>query len=216
MLGKSIKSLFGSNTRVKLLELFFSNSDNVYYVREITRLIDEQINSVRRELSNLEEAKVIKKTKRDNKVYYGINPKFKNYIPFAMIFDDNFDRSSLSKDTITEIAKEANLPDEKQITKIDWAKLADRVAQDLKIFVLAGDLVSDSKSELDMLIIGNNNQGNLSTWANQLEKIKGQSLNYAILDYDDFYYRYSVKDKFVMDVFSTKHSIIKDEFKILK
>jgi hypothetical protein len=48
-----VEQLFGSKTRVKLLQLFFSNPNRAFYVREITRKIDEQINSVRRELSNL-------------------------------------------------------------------------------------------------------------------------------------------------------------------
>ena len=46
-----IDQLFGSKTRVKLLELFYSNPNRSFYVREITRKIDEQINSVRRELA---------------------------------------------------------------------------------------------------------------------------------------------------------------------
>lgn len=49
-----IEKLFGSKTRAKLLRLFFSDMNKSYYVREITRLIEEQINSVRRELINLE------------------------------------------------------------------------------------------------------------------------------------------------------------------
>ena len=48
-----IEQLFGSKTRVKLLYLFFGNPNRPFYVREITRKVDEQINSVRRELSNL-------------------------------------------------------------------------------------------------------------------------------------------------------------------
>ena len=48
-----IDALFGSKTRVKLLHLFLNNPGKSFYVREITRKIDEQINSVRRELSNM-------------------------------------------------------------------------------------------------------------------------------------------------------------------
>ena len=48
-----MEQLFGSKTRVKLLQLFFRNPNRAFYVREITRKIDEQINSVRRELANL-------------------------------------------------------------------------------------------------------------------------------------------------------------------
>ena len=48
-----LDQLFGSKTRVTLLRLFFDNPDQAYYVRELTRLVGAQINSVRRELDNL-------------------------------------------------------------------------------------------------------------------------------------------------------------------
>ena len=54
-----LEQLFGSRTRVKLLRLFLLNPEDKYYVREITRLVSEQINSVRRELSNLESLDLI-------------------------------------------------------------------------------------------------------------------------------------------------------------
>ena len=43
-----IEKLFGSKTRAKLLRLFFENPTKSFYVREMTRVICEQINSVRR------------------------------------------------------------------------------------------------------------------------------------------------------------------------
>ena len=54
------EKLFGSKTRAKLLRLFFENPEKSFYVREMTRVIDEQINSVRRELLNLESIGIIK------------------------------------------------------------------------------------------------------------------------------------------------------------
>ena len=43
-----LEKLFGSKTRAKLLQLFFSNPDKSFYVREMTRVINEQIHSARR------------------------------------------------------------------------------------------------------------------------------------------------------------------------
>ena len=50
MLGK----LFGSNTRVKILKLFLFNFYKKYYIRQLARDLGLQLNSVRRELENLE------------------------------------------------------------------------------------------------------------------------------------------------------------------
>src|ERR1700756_77628 len=68
-----IDALFGSKTRVKLLHLFMNNPGASFYVREITRLVDEQINSVRRELSNMLSIGIITSDTSDNKLYYEVN-----------------------------------------------------------------------------------------------------------------------------------------------
>ena len=81
-----IDALFGSKTRVKLLHLFLNNPGKAFYVREITRLIDEQINSVRRELSNMLEVGIITSQNTDNKLYYEINQRYEFYTPFRAIF----------------------------------------------------------------------------------------------------------------------------------
>ena len=74
-----VEQLFGSKTRVKLLQLFFSNPNRSFYVREITRKIDEQINSVRRELANLLSIGIISSDNNNNKLYYEVNQKYEHY-----------------------------------------------------------------------------------------------------------------------------------------
>src|ERR1700750_1425673 len=81
-----VEQLFGSKTRVKLLQLFYSNPNRSFYVREITRKIDEQINSVRRELSNLLSIGIIKSNADNNRLYYEVDQEYEYYQPLAMIF----------------------------------------------------------------------------------------------------------------------------------
>src|SRR5437868_4038335 len=81
-----IEQLFGSKTRVKLLQLFYSNPNRAFYVREITRKIEEQINSVRRELSNLLSIGIITSDATQNRLYYEVNQTYEYYKPLAMIF----------------------------------------------------------------------------------------------------------------------------------
>ena len=81
-----IEQLFGSKTRVKLLQLFYTNPNRSFYVREITRKIDEQINSVRRELANLLSVGIIKSDANNNRLYYEVNQSYEFYAPLAMIF----------------------------------------------------------------------------------------------------------------------------------
>ena len=65
-----------SKVRIKILELFFSNLDEMYHVRGIVREIKEEINAVRRELSRLEGAGLFKKEPRGNRVYYWVRPDY--------------------------------------------------------------------------------------------------------------------------------------------
>src|ERR1700756_1988821 len=81
-----VEQLFGSKTRVKLLQLFYSNPNRSFYVREITRKIDEQINSVRRELSNLMQIGIITSDTTNNRLYYEVNQKYEFYEPLRAIF----------------------------------------------------------------------------------------------------------------------------------
>src|SRR6188472_2093699 len=81
-----IEQLFGSKTRVKLLQLFYSNPNRAFYVREITRKIDEQINSVRRELANLLSIGIISSDDANHRLYYEVNQAYHFYEPLKTIF----------------------------------------------------------------------------------------------------------------------------------
>src|SRR5882672_12626369 len=81
-----VEQLFGSKTRVKLLQLFYSNPNRSFYVREITRKIDEQINSVRRELANLLSIGIIASDTNNNRLYYEVNQQYDFYEPLSAIF----------------------------------------------------------------------------------------------------------------------------------
>lgn len=212
----TIKNLFGSNTRIKLMELFYTNFNKLYYVREITRLIDEQINSVRRELSNLELIGVVKKTEKDNKVFYGVNQKFDYYLAFAMIFDENFDHASLSRSTIRELEKEANVLPAPSNDKIDWQKLIALSDDYLQIVILAGNLIPDSLAEIDMLLVGDNSKQQIGRWAAVAEKEYGSELSYSIMSYDEFAYRCSIRDRFVSQILDQSHVVVKNTTDLLE
>ena len=71
-----LKHLFTSNTRVKLLTLFLTRPDEEFFVRELTRTLDEQINSVRRELENLKKMGLLKSRSRNRRKFFTVNKKF--------------------------------------------------------------------------------------------------------------------------------------------
>ena len=49
-----LNNFFGSKARVKILKIFLLNPEARYYIRQLSRDLALQVNSVRRELANLE------------------------------------------------------------------------------------------------------------------------------------------------------------------
>lgn len=192
-----IDALFGSKTRVKLLHLFLNNPGKAFYVREITRLIDEQINSVRRELSNMLEVGIITSDSADNKLYYEINQRYEYYVPFRAIFADE------------KIASDA-----KPKSSSSWHSLITDLPR-VRIALLAGVLVKDSTSRIDLLLVGDVPMIKLKNAIKQIEKAEGRELNYTVLSYDEFYYRLSVRDKFITEILNGKHAVLIDTDTIL-
>lgn len=71
-----LKALFSSNTRVKLLIAFLSSPGEEFFIRELTRTLNEQINSIRRELNNLKKVGLLKSRSKNRKKYYYVNEDF--------------------------------------------------------------------------------------------------------------------------------------------
>ena len=56
----------------------------------------------------------------------------------------------------------------------------------------------------------------LTRWAEVVEKKQGKPMNYVIMSENDFLYRKSVKDRFVMDILELDISDLFDPQKIIK
>lgn len=188
-----IDSIFGSKTRVKLLRLFLNNPERAFYVREITRQVGEQINSVRRELKNLLELGIIVSDESENRLYYRANTSFQLFRPMSEIFANSEAVASDEKVAISEWRK--------KFTSID----------NVVGVAFAGKLVYGSDSDIDILIISDGASSiKIKNAIKLLEKENGGSLSYTVLNLGDFYYRTSVRDKFLMDFLANKHVVVVD------
>ncbi len=170
-----LEKIFGSRTRVKLLRLFFENPYKTFFVREITRVVDEQVNSVRRELANLETLGVIRKSLDDNKIFYGTNRGYKHLRPFTDLF-------SSRKIAVKEVDESER-----------WRELVSPVVDILNAVVLIERIPGDDGVE--MLIVGDDRSKRLNLWAGVVEKRLARPINYMILSKEDYFYRRSVKNE---------------------
>jgi len=192
-----IDALFGSKTRVKLLHLFLNNPGKSFYVREITRKIEEQINSVRRELSNMMTVGIITSDSSDNKLYYQINQRYEYYVPLRAIFSDEAPAMDIP------VVKSDDSYVEKYSSML-------RDIAGVRLVVFAGVLIRGSTTDVDILLVGNIASARVKSVIKSIEKSEGRDINYCVLSYDEFYYRLSVRDKFITEIINGKHKIIID------
>lgn len=71
-----LQALFSSKTRVSLLWLFLKRPNRRYYLREISRMLDESLTPIRRELLNLKKIGLLTDMRVANIIYYRANKDF--------------------------------------------------------------------------------------------------------------------------------------------
>jgi len=192
-----IEQLLGSKTRLKLLQLFLSNPNRSYYVREITRKIGEQINSVRRELSNLLNIGIIVSETTNNRLYYEVNQKYEFYDPLKTIF------GSGNQTTSKVTTKSDRRDDIKALGNVD-------------ILIYTGQFTRDETAGIDLFIVGNTNAHAVQKFVSELEAKEGKEIRYTVMDLEDFKYRLQVKDRFVTNVLSAKKQTLVDSHGMLE
>lgn len=203
-----VEQLFGSKTRVKLLRLFYSNPNRSFYVREITRKIDEQINSVRRELSNLLSIGIIASDTTNNRLYYEVNKAFEFYEPLSVMFGGATQQAQLADGKEEFVAPAA-------VKKID-PDLADLTALgNIEFAFYTGQFTRDESSGIDMLIVGDVNQTKLQKFMKDLEEKEKKDIRYVVFTPDEFKYRRQVKDRFIVKALAAKKQVLLDKNNII-
>jgi hypothetical protein len=201
-----IDQLFGSKTRVKLLGLFYQNPGRSFYVREITRKIDEQINSVRRELANMLSIGIISSDTSNNKLYYEVNQDFEHYDSLAEMFGGKPRKKVVKKqksDQPIDISKEPmveeTIPSEERLPEDEYIQGILR-AGNVRSLIYTGQFTRDSIAGVDIVVIGDINVPNLEHAISALEQAEKKEIIYSVLTPDDYLYRKQINDRFVSNL----------------
>lgn len=204
-----IEQLFGSKTRVKLLQLFYSNPNRSFYVREITRKIDEQINSVRRELANLLSIGIIASDTTNNRLYYEVNQEYEFYAPLRTIFGQT---TTLATKTI-----DPSVEKQKKPVASTTNDERDRIKSlgNVEVALYTGQFTRDESSGIDALIVGDVNQHALQKFMAELEAHEGKEIRYTVMPAQEFNYRMQIKDRFISTVLTAKKQVLIDKNGIL-
>jgi hypothetical protein len=204
-----IEQLFGSKTRVKLLKLFYGNPNRSFYVREITRKIDEQINSVRRELANLLNIGIIVSDNTNNRLYYEVNQKYNYYPALLVIFGEGGGTQPVTA-PLSDIKKTSEQA--KIVTNNDATM---KSLGNLEVVFYTGQFTRDERSGIDMLIVGEVNQNALQKYISELEQKEGKDIRFVLMTMSEFEYRRQIRDRFITTALESKKQVIVDKNGIL-
>lgn len=185
-----LRDLFISKVRVKLLQTLLADPKEMYHVRELVRRTGEEINAVRRELFRMEQAGMVKKEPRGNRLYYWFNKGNLLY----------FDLLSLVAKT-TGIGEEI-IKKRSKLGKVKFAMVSGRFARKL-----------ERKPEgVDLLIVGSIVLPELASIVRAEEAKREQEINYTVMTEEEFEFRKRRRDPFVLGVLSgSRVMLIGDE-----
>jgi predicted nucleotidyltransferase len=172
-----LEALITSKTRVKLLTLFLLNPGNEYYIREISRTTNENINAVRRELANLESFGLITGQKKGNQQYYTVNTGHFLYAELQKIV--------LKTEGVAGIIKES---------------LAREEITCMFIYGSFARGTAGAKSDIDLFIVGNVDEDRLIPIIHSCENATGREINYTLMTAGELGKRKKSKDPFVKNV----------------
>jgi len=185
-----LEQLFGSRTRDKLLKLFLENPNQQFFVREITREINERIHSVRRELENLTNLGLLTSRQVDQKRFYKVNKEF-------VLFEELTALIKKSKSLIERLISE-------KVKKLDG----------IRYLVLTGQFVDDGNMPTDVLLVGKITKESLIKFIKDIEKIYQTEIRYTHLTSHEFNLRKEVTDKFLYSILNGKKVVLVNKMEI--
>ncbi len=172
--------LITSKSRVKLLNVFLANPNDMFHVRELVRRTNDEINAVRRELAFLEKKGILSKEPRANRVYYFLSKNYPFYYDLLRLGSKNIGLGA-------EILK-----NRVKLGKIKFAMFSGRFLRKIK----------KEPDEVDLLIVGNVVLPELALLVREEEKRLNTEINYTVMSDEEFDFRKKKRDPFIMAILS--------------
>ncbi|HPY08815.1 MAG: hypothetical protein ACOX0H_01520 [Patescibacteria group bacterium] len=180
-----LSTLFGSEPRVKILNLLLLNPEKKYLVKEIGKETTIPAASVRKELNRLLEFGVIK----EEGELWSINQDF-------IIFPE----------LKALVAKAQILYSQKFIDGL-------KKVSEPKFLALTGVFTGDALVKTDILLVGPVKRRAFVKLVGQLEKDLAREINYTLMDEGEFFFRQEVMDIFLYNILTGKTIVLVNHWK---
>lgn len=176
-----LEKIFGSRTRVKIITLFTTGVKRPYYVREISRSVNERLNAVRRELEILRKIGMLSTHDDKRRKYYVLNNDF------------------VLVNELSSIMQKAGPGIEDTLFKH-----IERLG-DLRYACVSGYFTSALESPTDLLLIGSLDEARLASFVSRIEERLGREITYTPMTENEYRYRMNFNDMFLRTIFSNPH-----------
>jgi hypothetical protein len=179
-----------SRVRSKLLKVFFQDPQEMFYVRQLTRKVGEEINAVRRELGRMQKRGLVKSEPRGNRLYYFVR---KNY-PFY-------------QELLQLVAKTSGIggairKNQKKLGRLKFVMLSGKFARRKE----------RQQNEVDLLVVGNVVLPQLAALVREEEARLDHEINYTVMTTEEFEFRRRRRDPFLTEILAgSRMMIIGDE-----
>lgn len=184
-----------SRVRVKMLQLFLTHPGTIFHVRDIVRKIGEEINAVRRELAHMEEAGMVSKEPRANRLFYTFRKEYPLYYELLELIGKT---SGLGLDILKHKAK---------LGKLKFVMMSGRYLRGLQ---------RRSPTDVDLLIVGTVVLPELGQLVKAEEVRREREVNYTVMSEEEFAFRKRRRDPFVLSVLSgSRVMVIGDEEELI-
>lgn len=178
---------FIKNNQGKILNLFFQNTDQEFYLREIARKLNKKPGYFQRDIKNLVKEGVLNDERRANLRYFKLNKKYLFYKEIKKIISKSFGIEFALKKLIDKFSN------------IELSFIFGSIAKNFE----------HSTSDIDLILIGNINQDLLIKNINKLEKELNREINYIIYDKKEFIEKIKKKNDFIIKILQEPKIILK-------
>ena len=195
-----LEQLFDSPIKVRIFKLFLRNPNDIFKLSEVADKTQSKQAIVRKQVKGLEEIGFLKKRRIKGKrkgadkepgIYFYVNQGFDFYNELRNLV---LKSSPASIDMIF-----------KYIKRLGRVRLA----------ILAGVFMNEDNSRLDLFLVGDGIAGRkLNNFLKNLEAEVGKTIDYSVLTTDDFNYRFSMFDRFILDILEKPHKKLINKLRI--
>ncbi len=204
-----LAKLLGGNERVKIMRLFLHYEDQVMSLHDVSEKTKSKGPIVRKELTALTALGFVEKKRTKTVVTTGSGKKSSSKLKEVNGYKLNV--SFPHNKALKELLFDFQSLDKRELAS--RFKLVGRV----KLFVLAGVFIGDTKSRVDVLLVGESIKRPKAEKVFELLSAElGREVVYAVMDVEEYEYRYKMYDKFVRDIMEMDNEIVVDKLREIK